>query len=318
MTEALELHTLTSLPVSKTSISDRVTSALVEMETREFINLESHPRQRDTERHAAKALKAHLQAPSPTHRHVAAAQFRDEFYKLDGHTRSYLWGQNLLKPPRTVFVTIYKCESYQDMLELYSHFDNAAAAETTADRMFGAFREHGFALQSPVLKKANFSVAMAIARSALEDVGRIVHCSTDPRFKNIYENVALFAPELARIDLMNLSNRRMFTGGVFAGMLIALRKHGEKIVPFFEAYDKNLGEKSAKECDPVYALREMVLNGRKYSGGWRHAEVYCGRTLSAVDAYVRCSTYKLGPKGGVSMGTTKYAGSLIGRRSPFA
>ena len=62
----------------------------IRMSVDEWIKVKANPRQRDTEKHAAKAK--HLLTPSPDHAHVSAARLPNEtLVKLDGHTRALLW-----------------------------------------------------------------------------------------------------------------------------------------------------------------------------------------------------------------------------------
>lgn len=63
------------------------------MSLHQWLQVPDNPRQRDTIRHATKAAKDHLSEPSLTHLEVSAAELPNgELLKLDGHTRSYLWG----------------------------------------------------------------------------------------------------------------------------------------------------------------------------------------------------------------------------------
>ena len=169
-------------------------SNVIEMTAQEFIDTPDNPRQRDTERHARKALHGHLSESSPTHKLVAVASVDGNVVcKLDGHTRAYLWEAGDLPLPDRgkVAAVVYACESIEEAAELYTHFDNQAAMEASSDRLFGACRETSLELTSSLLRPMNFSVALRLANG--ERSGR-KQTTTE------YELVSKWSPELSNID----------------------------------------------------------------------------------------------------------------------
>lgn len=112
----------------------------IEMSPDDFIKIPSNPIQRDTKLHADKAVKFHLACKAVTHAKVSIAVCKKRKWKLDGHTRALLWKNGQLKCPYILSVDVYYVSNKEEAIELYRHFDNARAAESTADKVSGAFR----------------------------------------------------------------------------------------------------------------------------------------------------------------------------------
>ena len=71
------------------------------MGVRQWVNVPDNPRQRDTVRHANKAKRKHLKEADEAHGIVFAAMLDGEItWKLDGHTRAYLWDTGELELPK--------------------------------------------------------------------------------------------------------------------------------------------------------------------------------------------------------------------------
>lgn len=112
----------------------------VTMDIDEFIKIPANPIQRDTKLHADSAVKHHLASKAVTHAKVSIAKGKDGTWKLDGHTRAYLWKEGELRAPRTLSVDIYPVESKAEVIELYKQFDNSNAAESIPDKVSGALQ----------------------------------------------------------------------------------------------------------------------------------------------------------------------------------
>ena len=87
----------------------------IEMSIEEWIKVKDCPTQRNTEIHAKSARKKNLKESSITHSQVSAAQVKTKgnMYKLDGHTRAYLWSEKILIPNfEQVSVTLYISRFY--------------------------------------------------------------------------------------------------------------------------------------------------------------------------------------------------------------
>lgn len=269
----------------------------------EFHAFPPHPRQRDTERHLAEAIKKHLSKPSPTHKRVAIAIFDGTTYKVDAHTRDLAWERGLLPKPEYLRADVFHCETFDQLLTLYGHFDNKAAVETVPDMLSGGLRQYGVELNSPALKAAKFASAMQAASRAFGD-GE----TTD-----VYQNVAEFAPELQLLDTID-PQTNVFRVGVIGGALLCLRKFGAAALPFFEAYNENEGVKSATECDAVQALRDLISRpSSKGRMGFARTLELTQRAYSCCANYLKGETYAVS-QNGVSVRATKLHGLLKGKR----
>ena len=124
------------------------------MSIEDWIKVQDNPIQRDTASHARKAAKHNLRESSPTHSVVSAAKVNCEgaLYKLDGHTRSYLWDEGILVPDfDSVSVTLYHVDTVAEAEKLYLEFDNCYATETAKDHLTGLFRVYNFRPTSNLL-----------------------------------------------------------------------------------------------------------------------------------------------------------------------
>jgi hypothetical protein len=287
MTEHKELYmsaTVTALnPKKINNVNVKQQSG---MSVKWFDALSDHPRQRDTERHATYASQKHLKAYSATHSSVSVATFDGVTYKLDGHTRAFLWKNGTLKAPTSLEVTFYECDTEEDFLEIYTHFDNKFAVENTQDILSGALHSVGIKISSPSLRSYNFSRALQFASRAF-----------GPEVGNAYANVQTFAAEIALLDKHNI-NSPYFKSGVIVGLLLCLRKHGSKVIPFIEALNNNRGIKTATTYDGVQALIESLeqLKNKK-SNGHKFISATCAKTVSCVENYIKGVSYKVTPKG---------------------
>jgi hypothetical protein len=112
----------------------------VDMSVTDFIKIPANPIQRDTKLHANTAVNFHLASKAVTHAKVSIAKCKTAKWKLDGHTRAYLWKEGELQSPATLSVDIYTVKDKAEAIELYKHFDNAKAAESIPDKVSGALK----------------------------------------------------------------------------------------------------------------------------------------------------------------------------------
>lgn len=112
----------------------------IEMSVKDFIKVPANPIQRDTKLHANSAIKHHLESEAVTHAKVSIAESKKSKWKLDGHTRAYLWKEGELESPKILSVDIYTVSDRDEAIELYKHFDNSRAAESIPDRVSGALK----------------------------------------------------------------------------------------------------------------------------------------------------------------------------------
>lgn len=252
------------------------------MTPQEWIAVKDNPIQRDTEHHAKKAVLGHLKQESATHARVAAAILPNgEMYKLDGHTRSYLWQIEKLAPPKTVLVDVYHVDTVADVIELYKHFDNVGAVETANDRLRGALRLHGINAKSGVILHGGLNTALALIYNK------------SGRASDVEKPIKNFKNEIIQLDSLGLSNAGM-SSPIIAAAIVALRVYGQDVLTFLTAYHGNQGRKIGKERDAVQALIETLLiakANKTKTGGYHSNIVIMGRALSAIQAYLENRTY---------------------------
>ena len=247
------------------------------MSVSDWINVKDCPIQRNTELHAKKSLKKHLKQSSETHKRVSAARLPNkDIYKLDGHTRSYLWAEGKLIPPiEDLTVDVYLVEKIEEVIDLYKQFDSPHATESTVDRLNGAYRLNNFFPESELIKKGPITSSIKI----------IIH-NNHSHSIDIYKEVSQFIPALKPIDSEGFS-KKGFTAPVLAALVITFMRDGEPSLEFWRKYSKDQGEKTGKGKDGVQALKEMLLDYRvkgKNSQSMFGREIL-GKTISCYINY---------------------------------
>ncbi|MBR0802865.1 hypothetical protein JQ636_04875 [Bradyrhizobium japonicum] len=227
-----------------------------QMTPQDWSNVAGNPRQRDTAMHAKLAIK-YLAEPVPPHIEVKMGKLPDgAAYKLDGHTRSYLWDQGLIPVPAMLEVTIYELQNIDEVLAAYQWFDNYLAAEKSTDVMQGAFRANGLHPQSHLVRMGRINTALrrVYRLVASEDEGY------DPgwQYDNIYEAVRFFARELTAFDALEPTGKQ-YPPGVQMAVLITLKRDPEDAAKFWKLYSEEKGKKEDGRMDAVQALTEAVM-----------------------------------------------------------
>lgn len=207
--------------------------ATKEITVKEFSKMMGNPLQRDTKSHAVKALKNHLSEYHPSHAKVAAAKLGKILYKLDGHTRAYLWKKGDLEAPDMLSCDFYDIESREDLTELYKHFDSQNAVETKGDQVLGTLRFMGINNFSPTFARS-IGIPNAIDSINLTFRNHIPRTDTDKLLK----------PYKAEIKtLMDMGWDKNKGDGkpgipscVTAAFLITARLYGSDCLGFWETY----------------------------------------------------------------------------------
>lgn len=244
----------------------------VSMSIFEWAAVNDNPRQRDTDARAKKALKNHLAKLEVTHTVVHAAELPNgRLFKLDGHTRGFLWATGRLSDPGQLAVVIYPASDLGEVKRLYDHFDSKDSVETSTDKIRGGMNEHGLVLKTPFLARGNIATALKLCQ-------QIVGSSNWER----HDMIGDWKRELELLDSISPPGGR-FPSGVLAGALVALRKDDRAALEFFGRYSLDLGTKSGREMDAVEALWSQIKH-RKSSKINDHVGD-CGKTLAAYERY---------------------------------
>ena len=225
----------------------------IKLKIEEWSEIKDNPRQRDTVIHAKKSLRLHLSEYSETQSRVAAAELPcGTRYKLDGHTRSYLWDREELKTPKVLYCDLYLVQSIEQVNSLYNCFDNQSAAETAQDRLASAFNLHKVNHTSRIFRSGGTTTALKCLYS-IRRTGFVRLDVADP--------VLIFKKSLNLIDKCNFSHFN-FPSPVIAAMILSVHKDGQAAIPFWQDYDIDAGKKTPKKFDAVFALREFISTSR--------------------------------------------------------
>jgi len=275
-----------------TVLSDRGgASFTVEMPTGTWIELHNHPLHRNVEKHASKdhwkLARRAVGAVAESQRWVIGAECEGQLYKVDGHTRAYLWMHRRLPVPETVFATIYRCRTRDELLELYMTFENQASAERQTDRVTAAMREVGLTLRSRRLRQGAFADALSLAwRGKTRGID-----ATGRRYEefNLHQAIAAFADELRALDSVDPTPEVFYTG-VCAAALLSLSMNPNSIEFFRDLADANIALRTEPPFTPVQAVRRLIedFRGKKKSARDRQAqETLCAVVLGAVDLWLQ-------------------------------
>jgi len=209
------------------------------MNTKEFINMADNPIQRNTVAHAKKSLKDHHKQYHTTHDMVNAVLDREtnKMYKLDGHTRAYIWLNNLYDyVPSTVKCEVYYVNSIEEVKSLYATFDYKGSTETSRDQLYGILKDNGLVPKSTLVTHGGII-------SAIRMITGKTNLSIRYKF-DIYNDIPEFMPSLKKIDAKMYSNTQ-FMKEMVAALILSVMRDGDEA---FEFWDK-FATKSGNECD---------------------------------------------------------------------
>jgi hypothetical protein len=277
---------------SWTVLSDKGgASFTVELPTATWIELPAHPLHRNVEKHAArdqwKLAKRAQGAVAESLRWLIGAEYNGQVYKLDGHTRAYLWKQGRLPTPETVFATIYRCKSRDELLKLYTTFETQPNTGRQQDRVFAAMRELDLELRSRRLRHGAFADVLSLAwRGKTRGID-----STGRKYEDfdVRQALATFEPELRLLDAIGPTPEVFYTG-VCAAALLALALDAKSIEFFRDVADPVISRKDAPPYTPVQVVRREIelLREKKKSARDRNAqEMLCAVALGAVELWRR-------------------------------
>ena len=263
-------------------LADAGASYLAQVPLQMWLAIPPHPRQRDA-RKQAKTISDFLSAAKGAQRErlrwVTAADLEGQVFKVDGHARSVFWELNPSHAPDQVIVTVFRCDSREDLNALYATFDAAGAAETMYDRVCGAYHEHGLTLNSKRLRYGSIVDALHIAT-------RGTPRAADAADLDVYEAVGAFRAELLTLDALD-PQPEVFVTGLVAASLIALSLSSVAAGEFFGKVSAGQGSKKEGRPDPV---ERVLLRGQSLQKAnttrQRIMQVeLCGAALMAFDAW---------------------------------
>lgn len=243
----------------------------------------TNPKQRDVTLHARKALRGHLSSYSDAQACVSGAVFDGELYKLDGHTRAYLWSREELQQPKSVIVTTFHCNTLDQLLDLYGTFDNSAAAENSKDIFTGACRLHNFFPQSTLVKRGN-----------LRRIFNIISGSRD--IINQYDYVGYLLEAMRFADKLNISSMKFPTGAYAAILLTYLSAKSDQdrltVEYFWQSILDENGLKTEQGMNGIQAAIEILDVGLIRRPDTTEHKVLCCKLLTCYWGYTTNKFFK--------------------------
>lgn len=215
------------------------------------------PIQRNTAAHAHRYSRkgGHLSAPHISHQRVSmAVTKKGGKYKLDGHSRAYLWASGRLDYPNkagTLTVDVYPAEDVQGVMDLYKVFDSSTAVENTGDKMTGGFSYYSFTPQHPTMFTGSTVSAMRVFTfPAKYGADKIL---------SIYDLIEPWIPTFKKMDALHpFSNHVIFQAPIKAAMMLSVLRDGNKALAFWQAYHDETISRTKASKDGMYAARELA------------------------------------------------------------
>lgn len=232
----------------------------VRMTVNQWIALPDHPRQRDTARHAHKAEKRWLSVSDPIQSKVEAVRVGPcgKLYKLEGHTRGYMWANKKLARPigDMVLVGIFECDNGEELLNAYNKVGSLGEGKTIADDVSGGCKQYNLELTCALLKKNQFGTALKWAEG-IYDYATASHASSNL----MADLIGKWLVPLQKIDALNPPSTR-FNCTALAAMLVTIAKYQDAILPFWQGVIKNGGVQNGKKKDAVRQAC-IILDGTR-------------------------------------------------------
>ena len=228
-----------------------------------WINMPDNPKQRNTEAHAKRVLKGSLKVPKGMHSYVEAAQLPDvSYFKVDGHTRAYIWRNGIHPTPTQIKMRVYQVRDAKSACNLYNYFDNIDSSKTAIDKLSGALRRAGIVPKASLISTTGAPSALVIL-----EAGKSYKL---PTYSGLDEVVVLWKKELIAIDdreysrnkkrSVSAGGKRLVTAPILAAMLATYRVYGEECFLFWNRYYEEKGLKTLEGMDGVFALDQLMSN----------------------------------------------------------
>lgn len=234
------------------------------------------PIQRNTEKHAAAAkTKKNLGTLRPAHLTVHMAELPDgSTYKVDGHTRCYMWVNGLTdQVPDSLDVVVHYVDDIDAVLDLYNSFDDSGQVKQAADQLYSAFKQHDIPTTSKFFQNA--AGIVSALKEAYREVCRAYGIENDGDARNapVSTVVEFFRNQLIALDALQPKACKKkgpnFKGPVTTAFLLAHYKYSElgsagevhDVIAFFHAYNNDLGVKEGRKYDAVYSITNTMSGG---------------------------------------------------------
>ena len=253
----------------------------------EWAQVPDNPRQRDTEKRAITAK--HLFRLEASHLLVHMAEWPGGRCKLEGHTRSKVWGDRPEIAPDQLDVRVYVVNDIEDAKRLYSHFNSKEESETSTDRLFGAMREASIKPKSTLVRAARFSNAVRTSYGYMCGASAGAERQHESKASlqcSVYAAVEEFRREILALDALNLSKSKAY-GSVVCCYLLAYRKHGDGINEFFARYVADAGVKDGRHKDCVQIFADAMEAFRIVHAGFETFNEACRVGLACIDRWVK-------------------------------
>jgi len=208
------------------------------MSVKNFIKIMDNPLQRDTPSHAAKAKKLHLKSYHPSHAKVSIAKNGSQLWKLDGHTRAFLWQSGELLAPDMLSADTYPVKDKAEAIELYKHFDNQNAVETVSDKISGVVKLMGIK-NTKISFLRNIGIRNAIATLQTAQGGYNVRTEIDTLLKPYKKELAALLTQgwdHAFVKKTSKIKRPGFPSPATAAFLVTYRLYGADCLGFWDSY----------------------------------------------------------------------------------
>lgn len=249
----------------------------------EWIDLPDNPRQRDTVSHARR-IEPYLREFRSPHADVVAGRLPNgDLYKLDGHTRGLCWKENRVQRPpgEKVEAKIYDVPNMETLAIYYELFNSRLNVKTSSDSVFGATRELGISLSSPLLRRGSYITALQLAEGVSQGF-LLERRDVSPHYL-----VSRWQRELVAVDTL-LQPRTGVPAVYLAAMLLSFRKFrdtGEKFDNIVKVWKAYLQDTENDRRHPANKLQQVVEEAKRTRNmaGLNNRLVMLKKSLSLIN-----------------------------------
>lgn len=247
-----------------------------------WVALPDHPLQRPTKRHALYALKRHLKTPEDQHHMVQAVKHptTGKLFKLDGHTRTWIWENDYHPRPHRLRVTVYNALDEQDFQDCYYRVNSSSESKTSVDNINSAFEFHGLVVTGAKFKSGQVSSALR----------PLVNAKTI-RGKDWIDVVGEWLDEIEIVD--KIPFQRRVRNGIITAAILSIRRYGDAILPFWNQVANEDGYKQGKTRCPAQMAQEIIMRLHGVSGGSGQDNTLILALLPCADKFIKGGNYHI-------------------------
>lgn len=224
--------------------------------------------------------RPHLKELVEAHQSVTMAIFPDgTMMKIDGHSRADKWRKGTLPRPEYLSVTVYSLPDLDAVERIYCYYDSTDAVKKAPDTVQSGLYKAGLEPKTPWLVSGQFGHALGMAADWSHS-----QINTKDKIALVRE----FSSEITKVDTLLLHKKRV-PSAFFAAVILSVRKHGDKALPFWGMVNAATGTDVGGKKDAVKYLLEFINieRARGQMAGYANNDRQIAFALGAVERFLK-------------------------------